>query len=70
MTNFNRAKAFLKAALTELKKDEHDQLTSALRRVSKVRQDSWYSATYEEAIQILISGIEIIRKRWEEGKDE
>jgi hypothetical protein len=64
-TNFNRVKAFLKAALTELKKGEHDQLTSALKRMSKVRQDSWFMATYEEAINLIIEGVDIIKERWE-----
>ena len=68
-TNFKTVEGFLKAALTELKKGEHDQLSSNLSRPSdRAGYDMHYVATYEEAITDLIEGVEIIRLRWELGE--
>ena len=52
-TNFNLAAGFLKAALTELKKGEHDQLSSS------------GVDTIEERILSLIESCYNIKKRWE-----
>ena len=52
-TNFNLAAGFLKAALTELKKGEHDQLSSV------------GTNTIEETILGLIESCYNLKKRWE-----
>ena len=64
-TNFKTVEGFLKAALTELKKGEHDQLSSSLWQEGNYLYK--YVATMEEAIRHLISDTEIIRIRWESG---
>jgi hypothetical protein len=64
-TNFIQVKAFLKAALTELKKGEHDQLSSGLSKPSdRSGYDYHYIITIEEAIKELVSNVESIRLSW------
>ena len=61
-TNFNSVGDYLKAALTELKKGEHDQLASSLFQEGNYNYK--YIATIEEVIKHLISDVEIVRIRW------
>lgn len=62
MTDFIKTKVRLRAALKEFKKDEHDQLTSALSF-----SVSGLNATWEEACNSLIHGVSIVQGREKSG---
>ena len=70
MTDFRKTKVRLRAALKEYKKDEHDQLTVNLSKhliATPFASESYYPATWEEAIESLIDSVSIVQGREKSG---